>query len=97
MRSDLFAAAVSWYGVDRPVGELTPKNPVDVIADLKCPVLLIWTDHNPGKSLAAVQHVIDTIPQKEFHLIKNAAHWAQWEKPDEVNALMIDFLNRTTP
>ena len=67
------------------------------LADLKCPVLLIWTDHNPGKSLAAVQHVIDTIPQKEFHLIKNAAHWAQWEKPDEVNALMIDFLNRTTP
>ncbi|HEY2430583.1 MAG TPA: alpha/beta fold hydrolase [Acidimicrobiales bacterium] len=67
------------------------------LADLKCPVLLIWTDHNPGKSLAAVQHVIDAIPHKEFHLIKNAAHWAQWEKPDEVNALMIDFLNRTTP
>jgi 2-hydroxy-6-oxonona-2,4-dienedioate hydrolase len=67
------------------------------LADLKCPVLLIWTDHNPGKSLAAVQHVIDAIPQKEFHLIKNAAHWAQWEKPDQVNALMIDFLIRTTP
>ncbi|MCW2942436.1 MAG: hypothetical protein JWN00_5421 [Actinomycetia bacterium] len=64
------------------------------LSALKCPVLLIWTDHNPGKSLAAVQHAIDAIPQKEFHLIKNAAHWAQWEKPDEVNALMTDFLTR---
>jgi len=35
-------AAVSWYGVDRPVGELTPKNPVDVVADLKCPVLALY-------------------------------------------------------
>ena len=35
-------AAVSWYGVDRPVGELTPKNPVDVVADLKCPLLALY-------------------------------------------------------
>jgi carboxymethylenebutenolidase len=35
-------AAVSWYGVDRPVGELTPKNPVDVIPDLKCPMLALY-------------------------------------------------------
>jgi carboxymethylenebutenolidase len=28
--------------VDRPVGELTPKNPVDVVADLKCPVLALY-------------------------------------------------------
>jgi 2-hydroxy-6-oxonona-2,4-dienedioate hydrolase len=67
------------------------------LSELKCPVLLIWTDHNPGKSLRAVQHVIDAIPQKEFHLLKDAAHWAQWEKPDEVNPLMIDFLSRIAP
>lgn len=61
---------------------------------LKCPVLLVWTDHNPGKSFEAVQYAIDAIPQKEFHLLNGAAHWPQWEKPDEVNSLMIDFLNR---
>jgi carboxymethylenebutenolidase len=32
-------AAVSWYGTDRPVTELTPKNPLDIAADVKCPVL----------------------------------------------------------
>ena len=64
---------------------------------LKCPVLLIWTDHNPGKSFEAVKYAIDAIPQQEFHLLKGAAHWPQWEKPDEVNPLMIDFLNRVAP
>jgi len=32
-------AAVSWYGSDRPITELTPKNPLDIAADVKCPVL----------------------------------------------------------
>jgi carboxymethylenebutenolidase len=35
-------AAVSWYGVDRPASELTPKNPADLAADLKCPVLALY-------------------------------------------------------
>jgi carboxymethylenebutenolidase len=35
-------AAVAWYGLDRPHGELTPKNPLDVIPDLKCPVLGLY-------------------------------------------------------
>lgn len=35
-------AAVSWYGVDRPASELTPKNPADLAGDLKCPVLGLY-------------------------------------------------------
>jgi pimeloyl-ACP methyl ester carboxylesterase len=64
------------------------------LSALKCPALVIWTDHNPGKSLAAVQAAIDAIPRKEFHLLKNAAHWPQWERPEEVNALTLGFLSR---
>jgi pimeloyl-ACP methyl ester carboxylesterase len=64
------------------------------LSELKCPAQVIWTDHNPGKSLAAVQSVIDTIPNREFHLLTGAAHWSQWEKPEEVNALTLDFLSR---
>lgn len=64
------------------------------LKDLKCPALVIWTEHNPGKSLAAVKAAIDAIPVKEVHMLKDAAHWSQWEKPEEVNRLMIEFLNR---
>jgi carboxymethylenebutenolidase len=35
-------AAVSWYGVDRISTPLTPKNPIDVIPELKCPVLALY-------------------------------------------------------
>jgi carboxymethylenebutenolidase len=35
-------AAVAWYGVDRQHSELAPKNPLDVIPDLKCPVLGLY-------------------------------------------------------
>ena len=35
-------AAVAWYGSDRPVTELTPKNPLDIAADVKCPVLAFY-------------------------------------------------------
>jgi 2-hydroxy-6-oxonona-2,4-dienedioate hydrolase len=67
------------------------------LAQLKCPALVIWTDHNPGKSYEAVKPAIDAIPRKEFHLLEGAAHWPQWEKPDEVNRRMIDFLIKEMP
>jgi carboxymethylenebutenolidase len=41
-------AAVSWYGVDRPHGVLTPNNPLDVIPDLKCPVLALYGGADQG-------------------------------------------------
>jgi pimeloyl-ACP methyl ester carboxylesterase len=67
------------------------------LAKLKCPALVIWTDHNPGKSYAAVKPAIDAIPRKEVHLLNGAGHWPQWEQPDEVNSRMIEFLSKETP
>jgi pimeloyl-ACP methyl ester carboxylesterase len=64
------------------------------LANISCPTLVVWTDHNPGKSYEAVKPAIEAIPNHEFHLITGAAHWPQWEKADEVNAYMIEFLSR---
>jgi carboxymethylenebutenolidase len=35
-------AAVSWYGSDRKPNEIIPKNPADIAAELKCPVLSLY-------------------------------------------------------
>jgi carboxymethylenebutenolidase len=35
-------AAVAWYGSDRKPTDLTPKNPLDIAADVKCPVLALY-------------------------------------------------------
>ena len=48
-------AAVPWYGGDRAKSELIPKNPIDVIAQLKCPVLAIYG----GKDQSIPQETID--------------------------------------
>jgi len=34
-------AAVAWYGSDRKPTELTPKNPLDIAGEVKCPVLAL--------------------------------------------------------
>ena len=35
-------AAVPWYGSDRKISELQPKNPVDIAGQVKCPVLAFY-------------------------------------------------------
>ncbi len=35
-------AAVAWYGSDRKISELQPKNPVDIAGEVKCPVLAFY-------------------------------------------------------
>lgn len=35
-------AAVAWYGPDRKITEVTPKNPIDIAGEVKCPVLAFY-------------------------------------------------------
>jgi carboxymethylenebutenolidase len=51
-------AAVSWYGPDRKPDELNPKNPLDIIGELKCPVLALYGGADPSIP-------IDTINKRE--------------------------------
>ena len=64
------------------------------MAELQCPTLVLWSDHNPGKPFAVIKPAIDLIPEVEVHIIADAAHWPQFEQAGEVNRLMIDFLTR---
>lgn len=48
-------AAVAWYGVDRTRAALQPNNPLDVIPDLKCPVLALYG----GADKSIPQELID--------------------------------------
>jgi carboxymethylenebutenolidase len=49
-------AAVAWYGpIDRPRTELQPKYPIDLAADLKCPVLGLYGAADQGIPVADVE------------------------------------------
>lgn len=65
-----------------------------LMGQISRPTLVLWSDHNPGKPFEVIKPAIDLIPDAEVHIIENAAHWPQFEQPERVNSLMIDFLNR---
>ena len=68
----------------------------DLLAGVRCPTLVLWSDHNPGKPFDVIKPAIDLIPDAEVHIISDAAHWPQFEQPEEVNRLMLGFLGRVT-
>jgi soluble epoxide hydrolase / lipid-phosphate phosphatase len=42
----------------------------------------------------ATDGMAELLPQLELHVIEDVAHWIQQEKPDEVNALLVPWLER---
>lgn len=76
-----------------PAARETWYNP-EALRDIKCPVLMLWTDHNPGQPAELAKEGAALIPDCEFVLIEDAAHWPQWEKPDEFNRVHIEFLKK---
>ena len=58
-----------------------------------CPVLGVWSDGDIGcgeaQMLASREHV--TGPWR-YHRIEGAGHWIPLDAPDELNALLVDFL-----
>lgn len=63
-------------------------------AALPVPTLLVWTDHEPTGGVETGQRFADLIPDGELLIIRNAAHWPQWEDPKTFNDYAVDFLRR---
>ncbi len=56
------------------------------------PVLLIWGEEDTTVPFEHSQTLLELIPQIEFHPILEAGHIPQYEKPEIVNPILIDFL-----
>jgi 2-hydroxy-6-oxonona-2,4-dienedioate hydrolase len=59
---------------------------------INVPTLLAWTDHDPTSTVEEGRPLQDMIPRSEFTVIKDAGHWPQWEKPEEFNEVLTNFL-----
>jgi pimeloyl-ACP methyl ester carboxylesterase len=62
------------------------------LSRVSAPTLVLWTDHNPGTGPDVGRRIAGLIPGARFHCIADAAHWPQWEKPEEHDALVASFL-----
>jgi len=56
------------------------------------PTLLIWGTRDQTISFAAIQQIIQAIPQVLFQPIEGAGHVPHYEFADMVNPILIDFL-----
>lgn len=84
-----FTAALSWYRAN-----LRPEIwSVDVpFPAAEVPVLGIWGAQDPYLSEAQVTNSAELVPDWRYERIEGAGHWIQLDRPDELNALLLDFL-----
>ena len=62
------------------------------IRSIQCPTLVLWTDKNPIHGVDAAERLCQLIAGSELHVMEGCAHWPQWERPDEHDAVVRGFL-----
>lgn len=67
------------------------------LAKIAAPTLVLWSDKNPGTGPDAGQRVANLIPGAQYHCINDAAHWPQWEQPEQHDEVVLSFLAGKTP
>jgi carboxymethylenebutenolidase len=100
-------AAASWYGpIDRPRTELQPKYPIDLAAELKCPVLGLYGGQDKGIPVESVDRMAaackDAGKTCEFKIYPDAQHGFNADYRPSYNAadakdawgLMLDWFKK---
>lgn len=64
----------------------------DELRAFERPTLVLWTRHNPTTPWQEGKAAADALPNARFELIEDSAHWPQYEKHAEFNAMLDDFL-----
>ncbi len=65
----------------------------DDIAKIQCPTLVLWTDKNPIHGVDAADRLEEIIPNARKHIMKGCAHWPQWERPEEHDLTVCNFMS----
>lgn len=68
-----------------------------VLARLRRPTMVLWTQDNPGQTTELARRVSADIADVRFEVLTDCAHWPQFERPDVFNATHLDFLGVRTP
>lgn len=86
-----FRGGINWYrNIDANIRAL-PQIGSEV---LDLPALMICAEWDPALPPALAAGMPNVCTDLEMHTIAGAGHWVQQEYPDEVNALLVDWLRR---
>lgn len=64
----------------------------DEVRQLSVPTLVFWTEFNPSGGPDIGEALAELIPGAKYYLMKDAAHWPQYEKPEEHDQVITDFI-----
>ncbi|WP_322062912.1 alpha/beta hydrolase [Paraburkholderia sp. J63] len=62
------------------------------LARIEVPTLLLWTEKNPVAGPDTAEAMARAIPDSRVHIVADAAHWPQWERPEEHDRVVTEFL-----
>ena len=91
---EIYESMKRMYRVGRQWGEVPQRRfeEEEIQAQWKPEALVFWTEHNPGQGPAYGEYISNIIPGAKFYNMLDAAHWPQWEKPEEHDQVLIDFI-----
>lgn len=81
------------YGLDRGTFGDWKKHEESVVKEFEPETLVFWTEHNPGQGPDFGEHCADLLPDARFYNMLDAAHWPQWEKPEEHDQVLVEFVH----
>lgn len=58
------------------------------------PVMLLWGRHDTTVPLKHSEDICAAIPNVEFHIMEDCSHIPHYEKPEETNIILLEFLRR---
>jgi 2-hydroxy-6-oxonona-2,4-dienedioate hydrolase len=62
------------------------------LREVKCPTLVLWTNHNPGQPLEVAREGMKYLSKAKLVVLEKSAHWPQWEEAQEFNRAHLAFL-----
>ena len=70
----------------------TPDYTKDQMRGIRVPTVIFVGDHDEGIAPAYAAEMAKLIPGAKLVIMKDASHFAMWQKPDEFNATVLEFL-----
>ena len=71
--------------------------PRDLLPQLSCPVLMIWGEADPWEPIEMGRELANYSAVADFIALPGVGHCPQDEAPDQVNALIHDWIQRVSP
>ena len=77
----------------RPLSRSTVMR--EALDSVDCPILMLWGEHDvTGLGESTAREMAQGHPNRQWQVIPGASHWLQYERPELVNKLLIEWFEK---